>query len=367
MTMRFSRLIWALLLVAPIVLFGSMVVIFKQQIVRDVPIAWVDLDRSAESRSILRQLDASPALQTIEYPSEQSARDGLTRGEVFALVVVPNGFSADIKRRASPTVRAVVNGQLVLVAKVVRAALSSVLIRDQSASRAIETLAYTGDIQSAVFSAAPVRAQLTPLFNRAGNYGQFLLPAILLAIWQILIVVSTVVHLTSRPSDDPRSEHGWISRAPSFSAVLRRSAELTGWFLLQGLLAFALLYWGLGFPFFGSITALSVSAVLFVLACQGLAITVCLIDGEATKAVSFAGALTAPSFAFLGVTFPTSDMPTLAAYWRELLPAAHGSELFISVANYGGWPARLNQSVTALIIIALSAAIVYWLLRGRKA
>lgn len=365
MTIRFSRVVWQLLIAAPLVLFLGLVVTFSEQIVREVPIAWVDLDHTSQSRAIQRELEAAPALKLEAHSSVDQAHQALISGEVFGMVVIPQDFAADLMRHNPPTIRAVVNGQLVLVAKVIRAGLSSVLVRDQAAARAADTLVFSADVQGAIFSAAPVQVQLTPLFNRAGNYGQFLLPAILLAIWQILIVVTTVVHLTERSRNNVTSEEGWITEADSFSSIWQRSLSLFVWFFLQGTFAALILYGMLGYPFFASMAWLIPIAVLFIMACQGIAICVCLIDGEATKAVSFAGALTAPSFAFLGVTFPTSDMPNLATYWRELLPAAHGSELFFSLANYGVWSDRLVYSVLALLLMVLATAPIYWLKRGR--
>jgi ABC-2 type transport system permease protein len=56
---------------------------------------------------------------------------------------------------------------------------------------------------------------------------------------------------------------------------------------------------------------------------------------DAARAMSFAGAFTAPSFAFMGITFPATNMSEVALFWRELLPISHYIEVQVSQASYG--------------------------------
>ncbi|MNG04544.1 ABC-2 family transporter protein [compost metagenome] len=56
---------------------------------------------------------------------------------------------------------------------------------------------------------------------------------------------------------------------------------------------------------------------------------------DPARALSLAGAYTAPGFAFMGVTFPVSAMGDFAQFWRSLLPISHYVELQVGQANYG--------------------------------
>ncbi len=44
---------------------------------------------------------------------------------------------------------------------------------------------------------------------------------------------------------------------------------------------------------------------------------------------------TAPAFAFLGITFPVSNMPEFAHIWHNLLLISHYLEIQIAQASYG--------------------------------
>ena len=83
---------------------------------------------------------------------------------------------------------------------------------------------------------------------------------------------------------------------------------------------------------------------------------------DPARAMSFAGAFTAPSFAFMGVTFPVTDMNALAQAWRGLLPISHYIEAQISQVSYGvtAWqtminftPPMLGYSIPLLLILLL--------------
>ncbi|WP_298634127.1 ABC transporter permease [uncultured Umboniibacter sp.] len=360
---------WWLLIVAPLLLFLALSVIFNAQVVRDVPVAWVDIDHSSASRSLFRQLDSSPSIKLVSYASALEAEQAMKVGEVYGLVIIPANFGSDVLTRRQPVVRAVVNGQLVLIAKVIRSAVASVLGVDQAINRGLQTLGLTFSPTDAAFAAAPVQVQLSSLYNRSGSYGQFLLPAIFLAIWQILIAITTVVHFTQRPEGFAASDEGWISTGQRLKAMMRRQIALLPWFLVQGFVAGIILFQFFAYPFFGNWLVMVIVSLLFVATCQALAWSICLlVPSDPAKAASLTGAITAPSFAFLGVTFPSSDMPSLALWWRDVLPAAQSSELMLAIANYGEIAFNPVTAIGCqLIIIGLPFALYHFVYKGRHA
>ena len=84
-------------------------------------------------------------------------------------------------------------------------------------------------------------------------------------------------------------------------------------------------------------------SLLVLMFAQGLTVMACMIMGsfffflalDPARAMSFAGAFTAPSFAFMGITFPVTDMNSLAQFWRSLLPISHYIEAQVSQVSYG--------------------------------
>lgn len=67
--------------------------------VRDVPVAFVDLDRSVASLSLVRRIAANERfLDQGPLPDVPSAQEALREGRVLLALVVPRGFGSDLQR-----------------------------------------------------------------------------------------------------------------------------------------------------------------------------------------------------------------------------------------------------------------------------
>ena len=86
------------------------------------------------------------------------------------------------------------------------------------------------------------------------------------------------------------------------------------------------------------------------LACISLGVLIAYVTNDIVKAMSISGAYTAPSFAFLGVTFPVTDMNTIATFWHSILPASHFVRAQIEQTNYGY---NLIQSIPNVMALSL--------------
>ena len=103
--LRSSRADLALVTVLPLLMLVVMAWMFSTSVMRDVPIAVVDLDHSSDSRLLLRMLDASPGVRIASQPVDMDeARAQLRRLEVFAVVLVPRDVTRQALRGRQGTV-----------------------------------------------------------------------------------------------------------------------------------------------------------------------------------------------------------------------------------------------------------------------
>lgn len=204
----------------------------------------------------------------------------------------------------------------------------------------------------------PLRFQLVPLFNAGTNYAQFLVSAIVPALWQITLVASGMLSmaLTDKRIGLETYFNGAVAKKLTVKAL---GIALPLWLLGIG---FATgMHWGLGWPMNGDWAILLTAQWLMVLA--GLAVGALLYVGsrDAVRAMSLVAGFTAPAFAFMGVSFPAGEMPFFAQCWRAMLPVSHYITLQIGQFNYG---ATLQQAMPALL--ALASFSLLWLLIGLK-
>ncbi|NRB66761.1 MAG: ABC transporter permease [Vibrio sp.] len=318
----------------PLVLVVSIWAIFSQGIARDLPIGIVDLSHSQLSRQLSRNYDATSTLSVAYHFTDISqAKHALVSSQVYAYVIIPNNFDKDIYRGLLPKVSAFYNSQTILIGKLISSALlqaHTTFNAHIDASKALAKGNHT--LGSAVGNALPVQTQITPLFNKNTNYAQFLVSAIVPALWQIIIVVSTILVLTANHRD--RGLAHWLNRAPTtqwFYTLLPYFPV----FMAQGFTFLCWFYLGFDWPMNGSLLVLIFAQGLTVIACMIMGSFFFFLTLDPARAMSFAGAFTAPSFAFMGITFPVTDMNPIAQFWRSLLPISHYIEAQVSQVSYG--------------------------------
>lgn len=314
----------------------------------DLSIGVVDLDHSRLSRTLTRQCDASSVMAVDQqYPSVQEGRQALNAAEIYALMVIPDNFEKDVYLGLQPRPTVFYNGQYILIGKQINGAMLSAAGLLAGQIGGLEAMAAGTAAPAVVGQVAPIRGQITPLFNKHTNYAEFLVAGGIPAIWQIMIVMVTVLSLAAE------KRHGGLSRwaqGGHARAMMTKLLPYTLIMWLQGLLFLGGLYGWLGWPMHGNWAGLIFIQLLTVLACQAMGSLFFLLSLDAARGLSLAAAYTAPGFAFMGVTFPATDMGLPALIWRSLLPVTHYIEVQIQLANYGTDPWLLWSSYGALLI-----------------
>lgn len=328
---------WLLSLVTwlPPLLFVIIYAIFSQGMARNLPVGVVDLDQSKLSRTLIRFYDASPTITVAQsYPSALAGAKAMRGGEIYGLLII----SADTEKNAvlghPQAVDAFFNSQFLLMGKQVKSAIAQA---HATALAQIDTLKHlssqTPVMDQALSAAVPVTVQTTPLFNNNNNYAQFLVSAIIPALWQIFIVVTTVLSMAAELYRD-NGLAGWLRDRP-VRALIEKLVPYTLLFWLQGIGFLLTMFFVLGWPMHGHLGFLIVCQLITVLACQCAGAFIFFLSRDASQGLGLAAAYCAPGLAFMGVTFPATDMTLLARVWRSLMPVSHYIDIQIAQVNYG--------------------------------
>lgn len=329
----------------PILLVLSVWWIFSQALAQDLPVGVIDLQKSALSRQLIRQFDATSVIKiNAEFNNVVAAKEALKTSELYAYVVIPKHFDRDIYLNTPPQVSLFFNSQYILIGKLINSAVLQAHGTFNAQIGAIKNLAKgNATTQSAIANTLTVRSQITPLFNKNSNYAQFLVSAIVPAIWQIATVVSCILFLAAN-----QRINGFENslKEKTLMGLLKMNGFYLPFFLVQGAAFLWFFYVVLGWPMQGSFIALVIAQVFTAIACMIMANLFFFLTFNPARAMSFAAAFTAPSFAFMGVTFPVSDMNIIAQCWRTLLPISHYIEAHISQVSYG---IPLTETITDFV------------------
>ena len=337
--------------------------IFSAGIARDLPVGAVDLDNSVMSRGLIRSYDASPNIAINKhYQSVQQASEDLRSGSIYGLVIIPHDLSKNTMLGKSPQVTVFYNSQFILIGKIINSAVIQAHATYIANLEVFKDLVDAkGQLSQAIGEALPISQQVTPLFNKNTHYGQFLVSAVIPVMWQI-IIIATVVLAFGIQQQNSQSKL-WILQLNSKKIALKLLPYI-GIFWLQGIVFISVFYGVLHWPMQGSWLVLIAAQLLLVLACTSVATLLYFLTLDVTRSMSFVAGFSAPAFAFMGVTFPASDMSWMAQFWRAVLPISHYIEIQIQQVSYAA--ALMKSSGQFLSLIAFSGCFYLSILLIRK-
>ena len=323
-----------------------------------LPIGVLDQDHSAQSRQLIRFLQATPGLQMVRpYDNTTEVAQALRRAEVYAVVSIAPDFACSLKQGRTAQVTLLHNAQLgthsSLIQRDVRSAVGTL-------SAGVELAARNKRGESALatqVSMEPVKTSLVTLFNPSLNYEQFLAAALIPALLHILAMTAGAWAVGRELRD--RTVADWLGPQAGWGST---AAALLGkllWPLLGlgmvGTLAMLWLTLGRGWHPPGSLAWVLLALWAFL----ALSLAMGALASSATRslrtALSTTGFITAPAFAFGGVGFPLQSMPVLARGWAELLPYTHYTRLQMEQLQMA---APLSYSALTLMVLALAAIIL---------
>ncbi|AZG71855.1 ABC transporter permease [Shewanella livingstonensis] len=334
---------WQLALVSYIPLMGVLALwwLFSAGLPRQLPVAVVDLDNSQISRMLTRQLSANAVIAPRSYANEASAIEAMRKVEVYGLVVLPYQLKKDLVTSKQPTIDIRYNSQFLLVGKLLSSQLQLSLGEGLTHIGEVNLLLKGANKATVDVSLTPISNQTTALFNRNNNYVGFLVPPILVALWQLL---SMLVFVNSVNTElIPQGERNYLAKN-FWSTVWVKIVFYSPIMLVHGGFILMWLYHYLGLPIAGSLWLLVLAQVVMLSALWLLVLFIFMVMRDSARVVSFCTALFAPAFAFMGITFPVNDMPLLAQWWRLVMPSSHYIDSHVSVVSYGvGLPHVLLQ------------------------
>lgn len=314
-----------------------------------LPIAVVDHDRSVESERFVRRLVASEELVVgSRADSVTEAYASTRRGDVLAILVLPARFAeTPLPERR---VQLLVDGS--------DGATANALLGKGQALGALAMF-------SLVDGPPPVRGgaqlELLGVFNPAGLSAWFIVPGLAAYVVAIIAVLLTALTIARE------IEQG--SMAQLLATPVGRGEIILGKllpYLALGALSVALVL-AAGFlvfdlPLRGSVAALVVASLLFLLGMLGQGLLISTVTGSqmvATQVATMTSML--PSLLLSGFIFPIENMPVVLQWVTHLVPARYFVDVLRGILLRGNgfevlWPELVALAVFAVAILGLATA-----------
>ena len=363
--LRGSRWDLALATWVPCACLAILVWLFSSGVPRGVPIAVVDDDRSAVSRSLIRALDAAPGIRVTAQPTDLEGAWSLARRlDVYAVVYIPADASKDGARTGSATIFTYYNASHRVAAQTALGDASDVVqaVSAQVARTYVAQGRGPGSVRE-----APVVAQSTVLFNSARSYETFLLSLTLPAVILFGLTLSVTSAFARELRD--RSVAAWLTSSGGklAPAAIGKALPYVALFLVQGVVSALWVALIPGDRVRGSIVLLVVAQALMYLAYAAIGLTIAGAVRNMATALSLVSLYAGTAFAYSGRTFPVDDASRFVRVWNHLMPFTSYVKLQAQQLDMGAPVSASLPHVAALLAFVAIPGALGLRLYGRAA
>lgn len=315
--------------------------IYTGEVVREVPAAVVDMNKSTLSREFIRKVDATPDVKIQSHCADmEEAKLLLKESKVYGVIYIPESFSSDITKGIQTQVTLYCDMSGMLYYKAILTASTEVSLKMNKAIKA-KRAGNTTNRQDEI-SATPITYEAVNLFNPQAGYASFLLPAVLILIIQQTLLLG--VGLSAGTARENNRFRDLVPLSRQYQGTLRIVlGKSSAYFIIYAIVSAYILC---VVPKIFSLVQIAQAGTLaafilpYVLSCIFFAMT-CSIFIHHREACMMIYVFTSVPLLFIsGVSWPGSAIPE---FWRViswLFPSTFGINGYIAINSMG---ATLDQ------------------------
>lgn len=337
---------------------------YAPNVVRNAPVAIVDMSRTPLSRHYARLLDATPQARVLTNNTDlPAAKELMKRDEVVGIVYIPYDFDARVGRGEQAVyIMYSTTTAFLYYASMQEASAGAMLAMNDDIRPEQVVFLPQKDVQS-IIGTRTIDVVGTALYNYTDGYGTYLIPAVLMVvIFQTLLFVISMLSGKERETGDILLFAGPSGSDLSFSrmasVVLGKAFTYLTFYALFSVFLLGLLPLVFQLPHLARPWEIVALMIPYILAGSffGLACSVFFSDSDAPLLLL---AFFSVGLIFLsGVSYPLELMPWYWQWAHYVIPAAPGTLAFVKINSMGASMSEISQQYIILWI----QCIVYYIL-----
>ena len=312
--------------------------LYSEETLQELSIGVVDEDNTTQSRQLLRMIDANSGVAIYSsYLNLSEAEKAFQREQIRGIVTIPNGFARDLQRGEQPSISVYADASYMLYYKQILTAAklsatylnAGVEMRRSSAQGKLPTQARE--------EAMPVSAKVVSLYNPSSGYATFLIPVVLVIIFQTTILTAVgILGGTMREGNKLRKIYP--NSRNFFGALPIVMGKATTYLALAMVILLIIL--GIVMPLFGipvrsSILTTMVFMIPFILSIVFMGLCLLNFLRRREDAIMLIMYTSLPSVMLTGFSWPSVAMPQWLNVFSYIVPTTLGAKGFVSITQMG--------------------------------
>jgi len=325
-----DRSVFSLLIIAP-VFYG---IFYPQpylgQLVRKIPIAVVDDDRTELSRRLIQTLDADEAVSVaVRAPALDVAQQALFARRVFGILEIPPNTEREVLKGNAARLPAYVDSAYFII---FNRTLQGIIESATVTNIAVTLRGGREDgaaVQTALAALSPVELVTEPLYNPTGGYASYIVPAAFVLIIQQTLLMGAA--MMAALAVTRRGVALWDTPA----ALLGRTLAHTVIYIPSLALFLIILPRIYGFSTLGQVGAMALFALPFILATSLMGQAAGFLFQHRETALLIFVATTLPQFFLVGVSWPREMIPPILEQIRRVFPSESAIDGLVRINQMG--------------------------------
>ena len=323
----------------------------------DIPVAVYDADGGGAARELLARIEGSPHFSVIRrIDSDAGVAPLIDDRQVLLVLRFGPRFSADMARGDPAPLQVIIDGRNSNTAMIALNYLRGVVLDFNRAWQ--REHGQTGP---------PAKLEMRAWYNENLQSQWFIVPGI---VGSLMLVVTLLVTALSVAREREQGTFDQLLVTPLRPVELLVGKAIPGVVigLLEATLIIVLMVAFFEVPLRGSIPALYLGILLFLLATVGVGLMISSIALTQQQAILGAFLFIVPAVILSGFTTPIANMPEVVQWLTLVDPLRYFLVIVRGVTLEGdGFALLLNQFWPMAIIAAVSLAMAGWLFRHRMA
>ena len=320
---------------------------YMHEVVRDVPVAVVDLSNTPTSRQLVRMLDATEAVKVSrQLTGLDEAKRDFFDNKIYGIMVIPSDFEQNILRNQQTSVLAYLDASYFMV---YRQVLRGITLASGTMSGGIE-IKRLGSKGLNAKARDPLPLNSVALYNPSGGYATYVMIAIMFSLLQQTLLIGIgILGGTARESG---AHHYLIP--PGFedkgvmAVLLGKGMTFFLLYAVHAIYIFGVVFQLFDYPQRGSLllSGFLIFSYLAALIAMGFAMASLFRYRETAIAVFVAVSL--PSVLSAGFSWPVESIPPVIRFFTNFIPGVPGTDAMIRISQMG---ASLSDVSGSLMIL----------------
>lgn len=316
---------------------------YRNEVLREVPVAVVDLSHTASSRQLVRSFDATPNLKVAYKPSSlEEAKELFFARKINGAIVIPSDYEKKLLRNERVNLAVYADASYFLMYRQVFFDVTGSVLHSNSDIEWRRFVSRGAQPEQAQALSNPLSLSVRNMYNPYGGYASFVMPAIILLIIQqtLLIGIGMVggtwrerkLYKTLIPTGAER-----MSVIP---LVLGKSAAYVSIYALTLLYVLGFHYKLFGYPMNGRPGDIVLFLLPYILSCTFMGIAFSSLFKYRENSLIFLLFTSIPFLMLSGVSLPEQAMPGWLFRFGKIIPSSSGVDGFVRIQTMG---ATLNE------------------------